>query len=110
MAPKAKPKRKRNKHFIRNWRLFRDKTQADVAEYLDSDQSSISNLETYKTPYDQDSLERLAIFFGCDTDDLLHVDPLKFDPPRLVYSALRKAPADVQRRALDIINALLKAG
>jgi transcriptional regulator with XRE-family HTH domain len=110
MAPKAKPKREREKHFIKEWRLFRGKTQTDVAEYLGSDQSAISNLERHKTPYDQDVLERLAIYFGCDPEDLLAIDPLKPDPLKLVVSDLRRATPEVRARAITVIEALLKAG
>lgn len=110
MPPVPKPKRKRDRHFIREWRIFREKNQDDLADYLGVNQSTISNLENGKTPYDQDVLERLSVFFGCDTGDILDINPLEPDKLRLIYSDLRRAPAEVQARAVGYIEAILKAG
>lgn len=109
MAPISKPKRKRDRHFIREWRIFREKNQSDIAEALDVNQSSISNLENGKTPYDQDVLERLAIYFGCDPQDLISINPLAPDAPRLVYSKVRSASPEKQREILAVVEAMLKA-
>lgn len=110
MPPVPKPKRKRERHFIREWRLYRKKTQSDLADYLGVNQSTVSNLETGKTPYDQDVLERLAVLFRCDAGDLLEVNPMDHDALRLIYSDLQRASSDVKARALGYIEALLKAG
>jgi len=48
--------------------------------------------------------------YGCDPSDILNIDPMKPDPPRLVYDRLRAADKAVQERALAILDALLKAG
>jgi transcriptional regulator with XRE-family HTH domain len=109
MPPVPKPKRKRQRHFIREWRLARNKTQEELADYLGVNQSTMSNLENGKTPYDQDVLERLAIYYGCDAGDLLEINPLTPDRLRVVYSDLRRAPADIQARAIGYIEAILKA-
>lgn len=110
MPPIQKPKHNRQNHFLRQWRKFRGKTQAQVADALEVDQSTISNLERKISPYDQDILERLATYYGCDPEDLLAIDPLKPDPPRVVYDKLRDASPAMQRRAIDVLEALLKAG
>lgn len=109
MAPVPKPKRTRYKHFIREWRLHCDKSQDDVADYLGVNQSSISNLENRKTPYDQDVLERLSVLFGCEPEDLLAINPLRPETPRLVYSKVRSAPPEKQREILAVVDAMLKA-
>lgn len=110
MPPVPKPKRKRDRHFLREWRLYRKKKQEDVADYLGVNQSTVSNIETGKTPYDQDDLERLATFYQCARGDLLEINPLEHDLLRLVYSDLRKAPSEIKAQALGYIEALLKAG
>lgn len=60
--------------------------------------------------YNQDFLERIALVYGCEPSDILNIDPLKPDPPRLVYDRLRAANKDVQDRAMAVLDALLKAG
>jgi transcriptional regulator with XRE-family HTH domain len=110
MPPVAKPKRKRERHFIKEWRSFRGKTQEQLAEALEVNQSSISNLENGKTPYDQDVLEKIALYFGCEPEDLLMINPLRPDPLRTIWSDLEKAPDNVKARALGYLEGLLKAG
>ena len=110
MPPIPKPKHTRQNHYLRQWRKFREKTQAQVAEALEVDQSTISNLERKISPYDQDILDRLATYYGCDPEDLIAIDPLKPDPPRVVYDKLRDASPAMQRRAIDVLEALLNAG
>ena len=96
--------------FLRQWRQFRDLNQADAADRLDIKQGTLSKIERGDIPYNQDFLERAALAYGCDVEDLLSVDPLKPDPPKLVYSRLRNAPKAVQEQALRILDALLKDG
>ncbi len=108
MPPVPKPKHKRSKHFLREWRKFREKSQAQIAEAIEVDQSTISNVENGKTPYDQDLLERLALLYGCDPEDLIAINPIKPDGPKLIYSKLRRASTATQLMAVDLIEALLK--
>lgn len=109
MAPVKKPHHARAKHFLREWREFKKLSQEDAADRAEIDRTSLSKVENGKVPYNQDLLERLALAYGCDPDDLISMDPLKLDPPRLVYNQLRHAPPELQRQAANIIAALLKA-
>lgn len=108
MAPVPKPKHDRAPNFLRQWRKFRKLSQETAAERVDVSRTTLGRIEKGELPYNQDFLERLAFAYGCDVSDLLTTDPLKPDPPRLVYDRLRKAPASVQRQALEIIEALLR--
>lgn len=108
MPPVKKPQRERLRTFLREWRLFRDMNQDDVAEKLEIDRSTISRIERAESPYDQDILERFALVYGCDPEDLLSIDPTRPDPPRLIYSKLRAATPAQQQMALDLIDAMLK--
>ncbi len=111
MAPLPKSPRKRLTTYLREWREFRGKNQIDVAEAIGVKQSTLSRAETGKTPYDQDLLEKLALQYGCDPADLLTIDPLKPDPPRLVYDRLRHASKEDQEQVMRVIDAMLaKAG
>lgn len=85
-------------------------SQEDVADRLEIDRSTISRIERGESPYDQDILERLALVYGCDPEDLLAINPLGEDSMRVVWSSLRRAPPEVRARALGYIEALLKAG
>jgi transcriptional regulator with XRE-family HTH domain len=111
MSYTHRQKRERSRHFLRQWRDARDKTQAEVADYLDIDQSTLSKIERGLLPYNQDLLERLALLYECAPWDLLTVDPRS--PPdrlRLIYDDLRSAPAAVQERALAVLIAVIQAG
>lgn len=110
MAPVKKPPHKRAKHYLRQWRDFRELTQDQAADRAEIDRSSLSKIERGEVPYNQDLLERLSLAYGCDPSDLLDIDPLKPDPPRLVYNRLREAPPAIQERALAVLDALLRAG
>jgi transcriptional regulator with XRE-family HTH domain len=85
-------------------------SQDDIAEKLELDRTTVSRIERGESPYDQDYLERLALVLGCDSDDLLAIDPLKPDGPKLIYSKLRTASPEMQKRVIEVIEALLKAG
>lgn len=106
---KRAPHPARGRTFLREWREFRGLTQQEATERLEIEQPTLSKIERGLTPYNQDLLERAALAYGCDPSDLLNIDPLAPDPPRLIYSKLSKADAVTQRRALDILEALLKA-
>ena len=110
MAPVKKAIHKRAPTFLRQWRKFKRLTQEQVAERVGVDFTTVGRIEKGELPYNQDYLERLALAIGVEVTDLLNADPLKPDPPRLVYDRLRLAPRDVQERAMAVIEALLKAG
>jgi transcriptional regulator with XRE-family HTH domain len=110
MAPVKKPVHKRAPTFLRQWRKHKGLTQEEVAEQLSVDTTTVGRIEKGELPYNQDYLERIAIIFGVDVTDLLAVNPLQLDPPKVVYDRLRHAPAEVQNRAIAIIEALLAAG
>lgn len=101
---------RRKPTFIRAWRKFRDLTQVEAADRIEIKQGTLSKIERGDLPYNQDFLERAALAYGCDVSDLLENDPLRPDPPKLVWDRLKAAPRDVQETALAIIDALLKAG
>lgn len=110
MARKGKSSRRLGKHFLREWRVYRELTQEQAAGRLDVDRSMLSKIENYRAQYTQELLEKASIAYDCTVEDLLAVNPGYRDPPRLIYDSLRNASAEQQRRALAIIDSLLKAG
>ena len=107
LTPKP-PEHRRDPTFLRAWRDFRDLNQDEAAEKMGIDRSTLSKIENGRLPYNQDLLERAALVYGCDPEDLLAIDPLKPDPPKLIYDRLRRASPDVQRQVMDVIDVLLK--
>jgi hypothetical protein len=70
----------------------------------------VQRIEAGRLPFNEETLERFALAFGCDMQDLFMVNPLKPDAPKLVYDRLRAAPKELQDRAIAVLDALLKAG
>lgn len=64
-------------------------TQIEAGERVGIDQATLGRIERGIIPYNQDFIERAALAYGCDPEDLLSIDPLKPDPPKLVYEALK---------------------
>lgn len=110
MAPHPKPRRTRARTFLLEWREFRDLTQEQAADRVGISRTTIGRIESGKIPYNQDFLEKAALAYGCDVTDLLSVNPLQPDPPKLVYSRLKAAPKPIQEYALAVLDALLKTG
>ena len=96
--------------FLREWRKYRKLSQEEAAERLDTTQGTLSKIERRELPYNQDFLEKAALAYGCEPEDLLSINPIKPDAPRLVYERLRHAPKALQDRAIAVLEALLKAG
>ena len=109
MPPVKKSKHDRARTFLREWRKFRQLTQARAAERVEIDEATLSRIERGHLPYNQDLLERLAHAYTCEVSDLLTINPMAPDKPRLIYDRLRAAPQDVQAQAVAVLEALLKA-
>lgn len=77
MPPVKKPIRQRRRHFIKEWREFRDLTQEQVADRLGISPTTFGRIENGKVPYNQDFLEEAAFALMCEPWDLLNRDPSK---------------------------------
>jgi transcriptional regulator with XRE-family HTH domain len=108
MAPVKKPPHDRSKTFIKAWRKFRDLTQEETAERIGIDATTFGRVERGILPYDQDFLEKAAFAFSCEPTDLVDIDPLRPDPPKLVYSKLKAAPRELQIKAMEMVEILLR--
>lgn len=110
MPPVKKPEWKRSETFLRQWRKFRHMTQVEVSDRLEIDQATLGRVERGLLPYNQDFLEKAAITYGCDPEDLLSIDPTRPDPPKLVYDAIKNAPRAKQDEVWRVVQAMLKTG
>lgn len=77
MPPIKKPLRQRRRHFIKEWRDYRDLTQEQVADRIGISATTFGRIEGNKVPYNQDFLELAADALRCDPWDLLNKDPSK---------------------------------
>jgi transcriptional regulator with XRE-family HTH domain len=77
MPPVKKPQRQRLRHFIKEWRDYRQLTQEQVADRIGVSATTFGRIEGNKIPYNQDFLELAADALRCEPWDLLHRDPNK---------------------------------
>ena len=110
MPPVKKPERTRGRTFLKEWRVYRDLTQEEAAARVDIDRTTLGRIEKGALPYNQDFLEKAAEAYGCEPEDLIMIDPLRPDPPKLVYDALKHASPSRQQEVWRMIEALLKSG
>lgn len=78
-------------HYIQKWRKLRAMTIKDVGEAADLSTSMISQLETGRSRYSQESLEKVAKALDVEPWELLVIDPMEnnnvwryFLPPTLL--------------------------
>lgn len=76
MPPVKKPKRRLRRHYLKEWREYRNLTQEQVAGRLDIDRSTLSRVENMRIPYSQELIEAAAEAYGCEPWDILNVNPL----------------------------------
>ena len=91
------PSRKRlprtlKRHFLKEWREFRELDQEQAASRLDLSRTQLSKIENRRSPYSQGLLEAAAEAYNCTVADLLMRNPLNKDAPWSLYETLRKAP------------------
>lgn len=106
MAPVPKPKRQRQRHFIKEWRKFRRLTQEQVAERIGMSRENYSRIERGLVPYDQDFLELAAYALSADAASLLMRDPGQKDAPWSLLDSLKPA---TREKAIDMLRMMKKA-
>ena len=102
----------KQKHYLREWREHRGKTQEQVAEqiellahdprFMDADkpakvgktQATLQRIETGKLPYNQALLEILSEVYGTDPGSLIMRNPLLPDAPYSILDGLPKPQLD----------------
>jgi transcriptional regulator with XRE-family HTH domain len=107
MPPRAKPQNiKYRRNFVRAWRedrgLSQDGLVARVREYL-----PLSRLENAQSPYDQATLEALALSLGTEPQALLDWDPKS--PRGRIHQALEALSDEDLGRVERIVEALRAA-
>lgn len=88
MVKGAKPKRWAATQ-VAAWRLFREMSQAELAERAGVSEGTIAMLETGHRQFTQGTLEAVAKVLECSVVDLLVRDPYVQDPIHEAATALR---------------------
>lgn len=110
MAPVPKPKRQRQKHFLKEWRDYLNLTQDVAADRIGVTQSKLSRIEGYKTPYDQDFLEEAAIAYGVSPASLIMRNPFDDNAVWSLQEQLAQATPEKRQQVLDVAGVILKTG
>nr|WP_246188842.1 helix-turn-helix transcriptional regulator [Nitratireductor arenosus] len=109
MAKRVQPRFKNGprRHFVRQWREYRNLTQDQLAERVGVTPGTISQLETGRINYRQPLLEALADALQCRPGDILNVDPTQDDAIWSLWETLEPAQ---RRQAFQIIETFKKTG
>lgn len=87
--------RKRRPTFIKEWREYRNLTQDQLGERLETSGGSISRIESGTQPYTQDTLEALADALQTDAASLLMRNPNDPDAIWSLWDRAKKMERDV---------------
>lgn len=98
-----KPKQRR-RHFIREWREYRDLTQDQLADRLGTSKATISRIEGYKQPYTQDFLEACAEALMTQPASLLMRNPKDEDA---MWSIWDQAKPGERRQIEEVARVLI---
>lgn len=99
MAKSRAPQR----HFIKQWRRFRDLSQEQLADRIGVDRTAISKIENGKQEYSQGFLEAAAYALMCEPADLIMRDPTA---PSAIWSIWESIPEVDRPKAIAILSTL----
>jgi transcriptional regulator with XRE-family HTH domain len=98
------PKKGPPRHYVREWRKFRNLTQERLADRTPYTPGAISQLETGRTHYTQSMLEALADALQCTPGDLLSRNPFKEGEVISLWDQLPEDKRDIARRMLETLK------
>lgn len=90
--------------FIRQWRKHRRLTLEVLSDRVGMSPGNLSNIETGKTGYGQETLEALAGALQCTPADLLMRNP---SDPEAIWSLWESAKPGQRKQIIGIIKGLL---
>ena len=102
-----RPKRAHRRTFIKQWREYRNLTQDELAERLETSKASISRIEGGQQAYTQDFLEACADALMTDPASLLMRNPADEEA---VWSLWDKAKVGERQMIEEIVRTVVKTG
>ncbi len=103
---KKQATRKPVRHYVKQWREYRQLTQSQVAERVDKSRGLIAQIEGDITDLTEDMIYALAEAFHCQPWDILRVNPLKEGVVVDITDELKKHP-ELQAETLGYIRGRL---
>lgn len=104
------PKPRKARHFLREWRKYRQLTQERLAERISVTPGTISQLENGQISYTQPTLEALAVALNCEPGDILSRDPAMDDAVADLRRLLQTAGASDQQKAIRVLKEMFSTG
>lgn len=107
MLRRARAQKRQPRHYVKQWREYRDLTQEQLAERVDRSRGLISQIESGLTELTEEMVFALADAMRCTPGDILEVNPLVEGDVVDISDILRGQPADVRAEALGYIRGLV---
>lgn len=108
MPARPHERRQLRRHYLKEWREFRELNQEQAAERLGISRTQLSKIENMKSPYSQGLLEAAAEAYACEVADLVMRNPIDPNAPWSIYENLKKAPETTRAQIQAIIETLTK--
>jgi transcriptional regulator with XRE-family HTH domain len=99
----AKSDSPRFRHFIKEWRKFRQLNQEQLAERIGTSVASVSRIESGKQPYTQDFLEAAADALQTSPGSLVMRNPESDDP---LWSLWEAAKPGERKQMLEVMRVI----
>jgi transcriptional regulator with XRE-family HTH domain len=100
-------KKQKQRHFVREWREYRQLSQEALAERMGIARSYISHIENGKRRYDQVFLEAAADALACQPADLIMRDPTQRGS---IWSIWDQIAPEQREQAAKVLEAFKKTG
>jgi transcriptional regulator with XRE-family HTH domain len=91
--------------FLREWRVYRNMTQEQLAERVEMSVSNISQLERGLQGYSSEGLQRLAVALQCEPGHLLMVDPTR---DNAIWSIWERASEAERQQIVAVSQAIVR--
>jgi transcriptional regulator with XRE-family HTH domain len=105
--PVRMAKQPKSRHYIREWRKFRELTLERLAERIGMTHQNLGKIERGKVPYNQVLLELLAAELRCEPVDLIIRDP---NMPNGIWTIWDQLEPAAQEQIVQIAETFRKAG
>ena len=97
--------------YFREWREWKNFTQQELADRMDTTAATVSRIETGERDWSKGYLEAFSFVIGCPNV----VDPISRPPPAhgqkpSIDELIKNAPLETQKQILLVVEALLKTG
>lgn len=110
MAPQHNQKRSLRRHFLREWRNYRNLTQEQAADRIGIHFTTLGRIERRELPYSQEVLEAAAMAYSCEPWDLLNVNPHKEGEVVDFTAILKDASPELRHEIIGYAKGRLKSG